>query len=220
MSRNTDPMLGEVRFRVPLPVLIPLAAVVVIGLLTFGFSRVLLAIPPEAATAVATVTSLNILGACAVLALRPGMSRNATIELAVVVLYPVIIGIALTQVNIGTEEHAGEAPPPANESEGEASGPVTSGGTLVAEGVQFSTDAIELQSGEQVSLTLDNRDSAPHNFAIYENDADAEAQENAIFQGENVTGSSTTYEFEAPPGGEYPFQCDIHPDMNGTVTVQ
>src|ERR671919_101620 len=100
-----DPMLGEVRFRVPLPVLIPVTAVVVIVLLTFGFSRVLLALPAEAATAVATVTALNILGACAVLASRPNISRNGMVELAVVVIYPVIIGIAIAQLGIGAQEH-------------------------------------------------------------------------------------------------------------------
>jgi plastocyanin len=220
MSQKSDPMLGEVRFRVPLPVLIPLSAVVVIGLLAFGFSRVLLSIPPEAATTVATVTAINILGACAVLALRPEMTRNAMIELAVVVIYPVIIGIALTQLNIGGEEAHAETPPPASESEGSSSGPVTSGGTISAENVEFSTDAIELQAGEEVSLTFDNVDSLPHNVAIYEDQADADAQQNPIFQGELITGSSTTYEFEAPPQGEYPFQCDVHPAMIGTVTVQ
>jgi plastocyanin len=220
MSQKSDPMLGEVRFRVPLPVLIPLGAVVVIGLLTFGFSRVLLAIPPEAATTVATVTAINILGACAVLALRPEMTRNSMIELAVVLIYPIIIGIALTQLNIGAEESHAEAPPPAGESEEGSGGPVTSGGTISAENVQFSADTIELQAGEQVSLTLDNQDQLPHNLAIYEDQAGADAQQNPIFQGELVTGTTVNYEFEAPPSGEYPFQCDVHPAMSGTVTVR
>jgi plastocyanin len=220
MSRQ-DPMLGEVRFRVPLPVLIPITAVVVIVLLTVGFSRVLLAIPPEAATAVATVTALNILGACAVMAVRPNMSRNTMVELAVVVIYPVIIGIAIAQLGIGTEEHA-EATP-ATDGEAPASsggGPVTSGGTIVAEEVQFNSDVIELAAGEDVSITLDNIDSVEHNVSIYANEDDASAQENAIFEGERITASSTTYEFTAPDGGEYVFQCDVHPAMRGTVTVE
>jgi plastocyanin len=211
-----DPMLGEVRFRVPLPVLIPLAAVVVIVLLTFGFSRVLLAIPPEAATAVATVTALNILGACAVLAARPNISRNAMVELAVVVIYPVIIGIAIAQLGIGTEEHAEAAPA----AQVEAGGPVSSGGTIVAENVQFSADAMEFQAAEDVSLTLDNIDSVQHNVSIYANEADADAQENHIFEGERITGTSITYEFKAPDAGEYLFQCDVHPTMRGTVMVE
>ncbi|MGH2820893.1 MAG: plastocyanin/azurin family copper-binding protein [Actinomycetota bacterium] len=30
-------------------------------------------------------------------------------------------------------------------------------------------------------------------------------------------GSSTTYSFRAPSPGRYPFRCDPHPFMNGTV---
>lgn len=217
MSQN-DPMLGEVRFRVPLPVLIPVTAVVVIALLTFGFSRVLLAIPPEAATAVATVTALNILGACAVLAMRPNISRNAVVELAVVVIYPVIIGIAIAQLGIGAEEHAEAAPAPAPAEQ--TGGPVSNGGTIVAEDVEFASDRIELVAGEEVSITFDNMDQLQHNVSIYANEADAEAQQNPIFQGEIITGISITYEFTAPEAGEYVFQCDVHPAMRGTVVVE
>ena len=221
MSQN-DPMLGEVRFRVPLPVLIPVTAVVVIALLTFGFSRVLLAIPAEAATAVATVTAINILGACAILAMRPNISRNAMVELAVVVVYPVIIGIAIAQLGIGAEEHAEAAPPAAEEGAPaeDTGGPVTNGGTIVAEDVQFTSDTIELTAGEEVSITFDNADQLQHNVAIYANEADADAQQNPIFQGEIITGTSVTYEFDALEAGEYVFQCDVHPAMRGTVIVE
>src|SRR5918992_104277 len=109
-----DPMLGEIRFKVPLPVLIPVGAVLIIALVTFGFSRVLLAVPPEAATTIALVTAANVLGACAVIALRPRLSQASIVELAVVVLYPVIIGIVIAQLNIGEGEAAPEpAPEPA-----------------------------------------------------------------------------------------------------------
>jgi len=215
-----DPMLGEVHFRVPLPVLIPISAVVIIALLTFGFSRILLAIPHEAATAVATVTAINILGACAVLASRPSISRNAMVELAVVVMYPVIIGIAIAQLGIGTEEPAEAAPAAEQEAPAEEpGGPVAGGGTISAENVQFSTDAMEFQAGEEVSITFDNVDDLQHNVAIYANESDADAQQNPIFQGEIITGTSVTYEFQAPDAGEYVFQCDVHPAMRGTVTV-
>jgi len=215
-----DPMLGEVHFRVPLPVLIPISAVAIIALLTFGFSRILLAIPPEAATAVATVTALNILGACAVLAARPSISRNAIVELAVVVMYPVIIGIAIAQLGIGTEE--AEAAPAAEQEAPaeEPGGPLSSGGTISAENVQFSTDAMEFQAGEEVSITFENADDLQHNIAIYANESDADAQQNPIFQGEIITGTSATYEFQAPDAGEYVFHCDVHPAMRGTVTVE
>jgi plastocyanin len=211
---RTDPLIGEVRFRVPLPVLIPLAAVIAIALITIGFSRVLLALPKEAATVVALVTAANVLGAFAVIALRPRMSQASLVELAVVVLYPVIIGIAIAQLGVGEEgEAAAEtapAPPQAAAAEG----------TVVAENVQFNTDTIELQAGEEASIPFENADSVQHNIAIYETPQDAQAQQNAIFDGDEITASETTYQFPAPPKGEYVFQCDVHPAMSGQVIVQ
>jgi plastocyanin len=138
------------------------------------------------------------------------------VELAVVVIYPVIIGIAIAQLGIGTEEHAEAAPA----AEGQAGGPVSSGGTIVAENVQFSAEEMEFQAAEDVSLTLDNLDSVEHNVSLYANEPDADAQENHIFEGERITATSITYEFKAPDAGEYVFQCDVHPIMRGTVVVE
>jgi plastocyanin len=210
---RTDPMVGEVRFRVPLPVLIPLAAVIAIALITIGFSRVLLALPKEAATVVALVTAANVLGAFAVFALRPRMSQASLVELAVVVLYPVIIGIAIAQLGVGEEGEAAAETAPAPQA-------AAAEGTVVAENVQFNTDTIELQAGEEASIPFENADSVQHNIAIYETAQDAESQENPIFKGEVITASETTYQFPAPPKGEYVFQCDIHPAMSGQVIVQ
>jgi plastocyanin len=205
-------MVGEVRFRVPLPILIPLMAVVAIGLITIGFSRVLLALPKEAATAVALVTAINILGAFAVISLRPRMSQASIVELGVVVLYPVIIGIVIAQLGVGEEAPSKPAPAAAQAAPAE--------GTVVAEGVQFNTDTIELKAGEEASIPFENRDSVQHNIAIYKTAQDAEAQQDPIFTGDFITASETTYTFDAPPKGEYVFHCDAHPAMSGQVIVR
>jgi plastocyanin len=66
---------------------------------------------------------------------------------------------------------------------------------------------------------FENRDvsSVRHNIAVYENEKATEA----IFQGEIISGgTSVDYEFKAPAQGEYFFQCDVHPGMNGTVLVE
>lgn len=215
-ERPTDPLTGEVRFTVPLPILIPLGAVAFIALATIGFSRVLLAIPPEAATAIALATSINVLLACAVVALRPRLSQTAMAELAIVVIYPVLIGVAIAALGIGEAEEEGAAA--AAEPKAAPSGPISSGDTLVASDLQFSTDEIRLQAGEEATIEFDNQDDVQHNLAIYEDDS---AQQD-IFVGDYVTGASTTYEFGAPEDpGTYFFRCDAHPtDMIGEVTVQ
>jgi plastocyanin len=93
------------------------------------------------------------------------------------------------------------------------------GGGIVVEAAQvaFNTDTLTLTAEEPTTITLDNQDSVPHNLSIYEDDT----AEQAIFQGPNVAGgSSADYEFDAPPPGEYYFQCDIHPAMNGTAVSE
>ncbi|MDQ4124304.1 MAG: hypothetical protein M3134_01720, partial [Actinomycetota bacterium] len=93
----------EVRVKVPLPLVIPLAALAVIAIVAYGFAQVLLAVPKEAATMLAMVAAANILGAFAYAALRPRMQPVTMAELGVIVLYPVIIGIAIAQFDFGGE---------------------------------------------------------------------------------------------------------------------
>lgn len=88
--------------------------------------------------------------------------------------------------------------------------------TVVAQGIAFDTDTISLPADQPSTLTFDNRDTVPHNIAIYTDSSLSEA----LFQGEIVTGPATAqYEVPPEPAGEYYFQCDVHPTMNGTVTV-
>ncbi|MFN2526770.1 MAG: cupredoxin domain-containing protein [Actinomycetota bacterium] len=214
--RDRSELVGELRLRLPLPLLIPLGALVLIGGITFGFSRILLAVPKEAATVLALAMAANVLGACAVLALRPNLGRSATIELAMVALYPVVIGAVIAQVGFG-ETHEGTEPAPAGAVE--AAGGIV---PLVARGILFDTSEITLVSGEEATVALDNMDTAPHNFAIYANAADGQSLTDPIFDGPDLPGGdSTEYTFPAPDPGEYYFQCDIHPGtMNGSLIVE
>jgi plastocyanin len=208
-------LMGELRVRVPLPVVIPVVAIVLIGALAFGFSRVLLTVPAEAATVLAIATAANILIGCAFVALRPRLHRVGVLEIALIALYPVVIGVVIANTGIGEEaEPAEAAAQPAAPASGDAV-------TLVAESIQFDTDTISLPARKDAVVTLDNQDTAPHNFALYPDEEAGASQSDALFQGENVDpAQSVDYEFRTPPPGEYYFQCDVHPAMNGSATVE
>jgi plastocyanin len=90
---------------------------------------------------------------------------------------------------------------------------------ISAQNIMFDTDEILLDARAETVVHFENRDvsSVRHNIAVYENEKATEA----IFQGEIISGgTSVDYEFKAPAQGEYFFQCDVHPGMNGTVLVE
>jgi plastocyanin len=210
MSIRPD-MYGEVRFRIPLVFIIPIGALAAIAAVTVGFSRVLLNVPKEAAVAIATVMAFNILMACAVIATRPRMNSVQMAELAVVALYPVIVGIAIWQFGLGTE----------SEAAAETKAPAGAGTQLVAQDSEFDSDELQVTAGEEATVSVDNQDSVEHSFSVYETSADADAQQNAVFDGPNVSGGENEdYEFTIKKSGNYVFQCDIHPSMRGTLTAK
>ena len=87
---------------------------------------------------------------------------------------------------------------------------------ITAEGLAFDATTIEAAAGEDFTITLVNNDSAPHNISIY-------TEEGGELLGEvgatAEAGQTVTIDVSALDAGEYYFQCDIHPDMNGTVVV-
>ena len=210
MSSRPDLMAG-VRFRVPLVFVIPIVAIVVIAAVAFGFAQVLLNLPKEAATIVALALAMNILGACAVVALRRRTDAATMGELLVVVTYPVVIGVVLAIIGFGTGEGAAEGHGKEAGGGGEAT-------TITAASVQFNTDSLTLPADEEVGLEFVNDDSVEHNFSIYEDDS----AEEALFTGQNIgAGASTTYNIPPLDKGKYFFRCDLHPTaMTGTVTVE
>lgn len=90
--------------------------------------------------------------------------------------------------------------------------------TVVAEDTAFDIAELRLPADTSVDLTLDNRDSAVHNLTVYaEPDRPAGEQ---LFVFEAFGGpASRTFAVDPLPPGTYYFQCDVHPQMNGTVVV-
>jgi plastocyanin len=214
MNQPTPPtprshFTSEVRMRVPLPVIIPLGALALIAVITIGMSRILLNVPKEIAVVIAIAVAANILIACTIIALRPQETKRTWVELVIVATYPLVVGLVIAQIGIGKGEASRAAP--SETSPGGAN-------TITAQNVQFDTDSIELTAGEETTLTFVNDDSSStqHNMSIY---ATEDAERN-LFEGQVIPGGQEA-EYDVPPlkKGEYYFQCDIHPSMNGTVTV-
>lgn len=84
-----------------------------------------------------------------------------------------------------------------------------------AESLAFDASTIEATAGEAFTITFVNNDSVPHNISVYQSQGgDAIVEGTVINQGETVE-----VEVPALDAGEYYFQCDVHPDMNGMVVV-
>jgi len=215
-------LVEEVRVRVPLPIVIPGVAVLVIGLVAFGVSRILLNVTPNVAVALALVMAVNVLGACAYVALKPTPMTAATwAELFVVLTYPVIIGWVITQTGIaGAEGHGGEEHAAGGGTETSAPqepGAPSSDLAITAASLAWDTDALLASAEEPLTVTVENKDSAVHNFSLYEDESLA----GEIFIGKDVSANATAEEEIDPlKEGEYYFQCDYHPSMNGTLTAE
>jgi plastocyanin len=88
--------------------------------------------------------------------------------------------------------------------------------TVVAQNIAFDTSTIRLEP-VPTTITFENRDAGvQHDIAIYSDSSLADE----LFDGELVTGPATVdYAVPALPSGEHYFQCNVHPNMNGSVVV-
>jgi plastocyanin len=97
-------------------------------------------------------------------------------------------------------------------------GPGGPGGgvTVAAQNIAFDTSTIQLEP-VPTTITFENRDAGvQHNIAIYSDSSLGDE----LFNGELVTGPTTVdYAVPALQPGEHYFQCNVHPNMNGSVVV-
>ena len=113
-------------------------------------------------------------------------------------------------VNNKDELAGGTETPPTTDGGGEE------GLVISAANVQFDTDQLTVPA-DGGALEFINEDTAEHNVAIYEDDSASKE----IFKGQVIPGGQeTTYEIPSQEPGDYYFQCDVHPAMNGTATFE
>jgi plastocyanin len=96
-------------------------------------------------------------------------------------------------------------------------GPPPSGSvSITASGLQFDKASFSLPAAGGTIAFTNNDAGQQHNIAIY---TDSSGADN-LFRGDFVTGVDTVeYQVPAIPPGTYYFQCDVHPTMNGSVTI-
>lgn len=148
-------------------------------------------------------------GVPAVAATSAARSRTSPFVLLLYLLIPIVAVMFL----INSEDNLGGSDAPPTPPPGD-----TNGLSISAVDLQFSSDTLELKAGKESDLEFVNNDasSIQHNVAIYEDEGGAD-----VFVGEVIPGGqTTTYSVPALEAGELYFQCDVHPGMNGTVTVK
>jgi plastocyanin len=87
---------------------------------------------------------------------------------------------------------------------------------ITAKDLKFTTPSVDVAAGKAFKLTFANQDGAPHNVAIY---TDSSAS-TPVFKGDVIAGTTTVYDVPALAAGSYFFRCDVHPDMQGTITAK
>ena len=85
---------------------------------------------------------------------------------------------------------------------------------VTAKDLQFSPTEVSAPADTAFEIVFNNQEGVPHNIKI----SDSTGAE--VFKGEIVTNQQATYQVPALAAGAYPFVCEVHPDMKGTVTVE
>lgn len=88
--------------------------------------------------------------------------------------------------------------------------------TVTAKDNVFEPTSFSAPAGTEVTVTLDNKGAALHNFALVnQKGPDGKDIQTELIPG----GQSDTVEFKLP-AGTYDFHCSVHPvEMRGTLTV-
>ena len=105
--------------------------------------------------------------------------------------------------------NATPTPPPS----GAAAGPTIELGAL---NVAFSTAALQAPANTAFTIHFKNTDAAvPHNVEVKDGTGAT------VFKGDIITGpAEASYGVKALAVGAYTFNCTVHPNMTGTLTVQ
>jgi cytochrome c oxidase subunit 2 len=99
---------------------------------------------------------------------------------------------------------------------GPAGPPVTV--NITAQNVAFTTPQVTAPANSPITIHFDNQDAAvPHNVKIFKDTIGGQV----VFDGKVFPGvAAEDYQVGPLPAGTYPFECFVHQNMTGTLTVQ
>jgi plastocyanin len=116
------------------------------------------------------------------------------------------IMVAIAACSSGSGGSSGSAAPAPSAPAG--------GAVLVAQDLKFDRATIAVPANQAAPLLFENRDTSPHNVTVIAADG------TKVFTGETFGGpGSRTYQLPSLSAGSYRFQCDVHPDMKGTLSA-
>ena len=121
-----------------------------------------------------------------------------------------ILGLGLVALAAVTTACSGASAAPS----GPVATPPADAVVIVAKDLAWQPSAVTVKAGEPVTIVMDNQEDAPHNIYVKDS-AGAD-----VFKGEIVSKQQITYQLEALTPGTYPFICEVHPDMKGTITAE
>lgn len=196
-------MRPSTRDRLALPVLLPIGLLVAIAAVLFGLSRILLSVSKMAATATALVVALAIVVVAAMVAGRRSVSVGHLAGLVAAVA-----GVAMLAGGLSVALTGG--------AEGGEGGVAGTEVTIVAVNVAFQQTDVTVPAGQPFLIRFENQDAGvQHNVEIFDNPDFAGPP---LFAGEIITGpAEVVYEVQALGAGEYPFNCVVHPNMQGVI---
>lgn len=193
------------RDRLIVPILIPVGAAGVIVLLIVSGSKILLNIDPAFATAGAIAAASSILLIAALLAVGPRL-RPAQVYILTGVPVSIVLAIGLFLV---------VQPKPKAAGEGEVQ--ATTSIAQVAMDNSFTVKAVTVPVNVEVTLTLENRGQAIHNWRLL----GVQRPDGSDIKTELLPpGQTETIKFTVATAGTFEFQCDVHAaQMRGKLTA-
>lgn len=86
--------------------------------------------------------------------------------------------------------------------------------SIVARDMRFAEPLLSVADGIPFAAEFDNLDAVPHNVAI------SDGVGRSLFKGEVISATRVVYSVPALAAGTYTFICEVHPEMQGTITAQ